>query len=285
VGLSADGASALIGGPAENDGTGGLWAFERKEGGGGNSGEGPPPEVKGVTPREGPSSGGTVVTIGGSNLAEATAVSFGGALATLVKSTNRALTVIAPPHAPAVVDVTVTANGTTSAANVRDHFTFTGEAAPPAPPAPYEPPTGLIVGSAGAPSLAALPFGPSVARSRCAASAPARSISVNSENRATVKLALAGSGTCRGRVSLAVKKAVPHHKTKLVTIASVSFSLPAGRTVALSLALNKLGRARLHAGHGRLNASLTVLKLSPAPVSAHTAGVRLAVARKRAGKH
>jgi IPT/TIG domain len=283
VGLSADGASALIGGPSEDDGNGVLWAFQRSGEGGGGGGQGPPPEVRSVKPREGPSGGGTVVTVIGANLAQATAVTFGGAPAVAETSSNEKLTVIAPPHAPGVVDVVVTANGSVSALNAHDQFTYTGEGGQPAP-APESPPQPPGSG-AGTPSLSALPFGPSAAPAHCAASAPAKSITVNSKNRAVVKLVLGGLGTCRGRVSLAIRKAIAHHRAKLVTIASVSFSLPAGRTVSLSLALNKLGRSLLHAGHGKLNARLTVLKLSPAPAFARSASVRLGVAHKSTAKH
>jgi hypothetical protein len=285
VGVSADGANALVGGPAELDGNGALWAFGQNDESGGGGVGASSPEVKSVTPREGPSSGGTRVTVGGSNLAGTTAVSFGGALATLEKSSNRALTVIAPAHAPGVVDVTVTANGNTSAVDARDRFTYTGGEGTQRPPGP-EPSPEVLGAIAGAPSLSAMPFVQHAAPGpHCTASAPAKSITMNSKSRAAVKLVLAGAGTCRGRVTLAIKKAIAHHRPKLVTIASASFSQPAGRTLSLSLALNKLGRALLRARHGKLTASLTLLKLSPAPVAAHTSSVRLSAAHQSTAKH
>jgi hypothetical protein len=83
------------------------------------------PSVAGVSPPSGPSDGGTSVTISGANLSGATAVRFGGVAATsfsVVSSTS--ISAVAPPGST-TVDVTVTTPGGTSAASVRDEFTYT----------------------------------------------------------------------------------------------------------------------------------------------------------------
>ncbi|WP_155413334.1 autotransporter outer membrane beta-barrel domain-containing protein, partial [Rhodopseudomonas palustris] len=73
------------------------------------------PTVTSVSPASGPSVGGTSVTITGSNLTGATAVSFGGAAATAVSVTSAtSMTATTPAHAVGVVDVTVTTPGGSS---------------------------------------------------------------------------------------------------------------------------------------------------------------------------
>jgi hypothetical protein len=157
---------------------------------------------------------------------------------------------------------------------------------PPPPPPAAGPPQGGVKGSSpGGTGGGALSFGQSAGASHCALSLVRTSLSVDGKGRASLRLAVTGAGTCRGRLALAVKRKTRQGKTKMQTLASRTFSLPAGRSAVLTLSLNKLGRALLHAGHGRLSASLTVLKLSPAPASAHTARVRLSVVHSRAAKH
>jgi hypothetical protein len=92
----------------------------------------PPPAVTGVSPASGSTSGGTLVTITGTNLSGATAVSFGSVPGTGV-TVNSATTVTAtsPTEAAGPVDVTVTTAGGTSPVNApADQFTFN----PPPPP-------------------------------------------------------------------------------------------------------------------------------------------------------
>ncbi|ABE40229.1 Outer membrane autotransporter barrel [Rhodopseudomonas palustris BisB5] len=73
------------------------------------------PVVTSISPASGPSAGGTSVTITGSNLAGATAVSFGGAAATAVSVTSATtITATTPAHAAGAVDVTVTTPGGSS---------------------------------------------------------------------------------------------------------------------------------------------------------------------------
>jgi hypothetical protein len=68
------------------------------------------PTVTGITPGSGATSGGTNVTITGTNFTGATAVTFGGAAATSVVVINSTtITATTPAHAAARVDVVVTA--------------------------------------------------------------------------------------------------------------------------------------------------------------------------------
>ncbi len=111
------------------------------------------------------------------------------------------------------------------------------------------------------------------------------SIVVQSNGRAAVKLTCAGTGACRGRLTLTVRtrKGGKTKRFKTTVIGTVSFSIPAGRTVIVDLELNAAGRALLSADHGRLRASLTILKSSPGPSQTHIENVRL-VQQKAHGK-
>jgi hypothetical protein len=88
----------------------------------------PTPAVTGVSPDSGPGAGGTSVTIDGANFVGTTTVSFGSTPATHLKvnKAGTAVTVTSPAHATGTVDVTVTANGLTSAISSGDQFTYLG---------------------------------------------------------------------------------------------------------------------------------------------------------------
>jgi hypothetical protein len=112
VGLSSDGNTALVGGPAEGANTGAAWAFVN------------PPSVSTVTPNEGPQTGGTSVTIAGANFTEATAVQFGSSAATsfeVISATS--ITAVAPAGA-GTVDVSVSTSAGTSATGPDDSFSY-----------------------------------------------------------------------------------------------------------------------------------------------------------------
>jgi alpha-tubulin suppressor-like RCC1 family protein len=87
-----------------------------------------PPTVTKLKPTKGPVTGGTTVTITGTNLTGATAVKFGSTNATsfTVKTVKSLTSIIAvsPPETPATVDLTVTTPGGTSAISTKDHFKF-----------------------------------------------------------------------------------------------------------------------------------------------------------------
>ncbi len=84
------------------------------------------PTVTGVAPNTGPSTGGTSVTVTGTNLAGETAVKFGSNAGSgvAVNGGGTSLTVNSPSGAVATVDVTVTTPGGTSATSSADQFTY-----------------------------------------------------------------------------------------------------------------------------------------------------------------
>jgi hypothetical protein len=86
------------------------------------------PTVTGVSPATGPGSGGTAVTVTGTNLTGTSAVDFGPGnpgQGVVVNGGGTALTVTTP-RGVGTVDVTVTANGITSATSSADRFAFVG---------------------------------------------------------------------------------------------------------------------------------------------------------------
>jgi hypothetical protein len=84
------------------------------------------PTVGAVSPNGGPGSGGTSVTVTGTNLTGATAVDFGANLGTsvVVNGGGTSLTVTSPAGAIGTVDVTVTTPAGTSATSTADRYTY-----------------------------------------------------------------------------------------------------------------------------------------------------------------
>jgi hypothetical protein len=102
------------------------------------------PAITSVSPTSGPTAGGNNVTINGTGLTGATAVTFGGTPATISTNTSTQIVVVAPAHAAGLVDVRVTNANGTSANGPGDNYTFVA----PAPPAitSISPNTGLVAG-------------------------------------------------------------------------------------------------------------------------------------------
>ena len=107
-------------------------------------------------------------------------------------------------------------------------------------------------------------------------------ITVQSSGEAQVKLTCTGTSTCRGKLTLTVKtknnKGRKRRHSKTAIIGTATFSIRTGRTVNVELTLNPAGRALLGTDHGRLSASLTVLKSSPAggqAIQTHSQTVQL----------
>jgi hypothetical protein len=96
----------------------------------------PTPVVTGISPASGPLSGGTTVTITGSNFTGATGVSFGGtAAASFTVNSDTSITAVSPAaNSVGSVDVTVTTPNGTSATSTADQFSyvysFTGFSSP-----------------------------------------------------------------------------------------------------------------------------------------------------------
>ena len=82
------------------------------------------PIVSKLSPNGGPTGGGTVVTITGSNLAGATAVDFGASPAHIDKTVSPSEIEVTSPVGSGTVDVTVTTAGGTSVKSVADHYTY-----------------------------------------------------------------------------------------------------------------------------------------------------------------
>ena len=72
------------------------------------------PTISSISPAIGPVSGGTVVTISGTNLLSPTGVTFGGVAGTVTASTTGSITVTNPTGAGAAAVVVTTAGGTAS---------------------------------------------------------------------------------------------------------------------------------------------------------------------------
>src|SRR5205085_7297774 len=116
VALSADGSTALLGGDADNGGTGAAWAFTSTAAGA--------PAVTGVSPSSGPVGGGTSVTISGSGFTGATAVKFGATAATSFGVDSDAQITAVAPAGTGTVDVFVTTAAGRSASGPADQFTY-----------------------------------------------------------------------------------------------------------------------------------------------------------------
>lgn len=85
----------------------------------------PAPEITGLSPNSGTTAGGTVVTITGTDLNGATAITFGaGNPATGVSCTDTSCTATAPAHTAGTVDVQVTTPGGTSTITPAGEYTY-----------------------------------------------------------------------------------------------------------------------------------------------------------------
>jgi hypothetical protein len=86
------------------------------------------PAVTGISPTVGPATGGTTVTITGTNLANAMAVKFGNVSAMIVANRGTQIVVISPANLAGTMDVTVLTVGGMSATSVADRFTYSAQA-------------------------------------------------------------------------------------------------------------------------------------------------------------
>ena len=148
----------------------------------------PAPSVAGVGPMSGTTDGGTSVTITGSHLTGATAVSFGSTPATTFSVTDDGHIAATAPAGTGTVDVTVTTPAGTSATSAADQFTYT--VAQPAV-------TGLSPGSgpaAGGTSVTVTGTDLSGATAVSFGSTPATTFSVTDSGHLTAT-APAGTGT------------------------------------------------------------------------------------------
>jgi hypothetical protein len=84
------------------------------------------PVVTGVSPAEGTTGGGTLVTISGSGFSSPATVSFGTKAGTSPSISSTSITVTSPAETSGTVDVTVTTVHGTSLTSLADEFTFAG---------------------------------------------------------------------------------------------------------------------------------------------------------------
>lgn len=85
----------------------------------------PSPIITSISPKNGPTAGGTFVTITGSDFSGATAVYFGATpAASFIVNSNTSITAISPPQRSGVVDITVTTPGGTSFISFSDQFRY-----------------------------------------------------------------------------------------------------------------------------------------------------------------
>ena len=117
-------------------------------------------------------------------------------------------------------------------------------------------------------------------------------IKVQSSGEAQVKLACTGTVTCGGELTLSAKIASKasgkgkRQPARTVRIGTASFSIVGDATKTVKVNLDAVGRGLLIADHGRLNASLTVMKSEPGvghPIQTQTEKVQL-VQQKAHGK-
>lgn len=111
----------------------------------GGGGGAPAPAITGVNPASGPDAGGTSVTISGTNLDNATSVTFGSAAAaTFTVDDSTQITATTPPGTAGAVDVVVsTPGGDDTSVGA---FTYTAAPTPTPTPAPATPPSAPTVG-------------------------------------------------------------------------------------------------------------------------------------------
>ncbi len=116
---------------------------------GGGGGSATPPTLTSISPSSGPTSGGTTVTITGTNLTGATAVDFGtvgAASFTVVSATE--ITAVSPGQPAGTVNVIVATPAGTSATGSADRFTYVA----PAPAAAVSDPSRICDTRSGNPS-------------------------------------------------------------------------------------------------------------------------------------
>ncbi len=81
-----------------------------------------PPTITDISPSSGPTTGGTSVTITGTNLSTVSSVAFGATNSGITSVTATQITVDTPPHSVGPVDVTVTTSG--GSATATNGFTY-----------------------------------------------------------------------------------------------------------------------------------------------------------------
>jgi hypothetical protein len=262
VSLSGDGRSALVGAETDHAKVGAAFIF------------GPSPSISGVSPGEGPAGGGTTVTISGANLAEASAVRFGGSEAeSFTIDSSSTLTAVSPPG-KGIVHITVESPYGRSLEGPVDRFRYLPAGAGGGSSSSSSSSSSSATAPTG--SSGVLGFGAS-SGGGCGVVLLSKNLAVQVHGQAWAILRLRGTGLgrCGGKVRLRVKLGTGHGHRKLKTIGTAIYTVLAGHTVTVKVKLNATGAALLKKGGGRLNGSLLLVRSSPAPALARTASVRL----------
>ena len=192
VALSADGSTAIMGGPVDNSEAGAAWVFSAA-----------PPTVTALSPTIGAAAGGTSVTITGTNFLGAAAVQFGAANAASFTIANATSITATSPAGGGTVDVTVTNQGGTSATSAADQFNYIGASTPTVTAiAPSSGPasggTSVTISGSGFNGASAVQFG----------ATNAASFTLNNDSQITAT-APAGSGTVDVTVTVGSRPAPP----------------------------------------------------------------------------
>jgi hypothetical protein len=267
VALSGDGETAAIGAPRDQKRAGAAWAFS-------NQPAFPPPVVDDVRPGRGV--GGTRVTITGGNFTDEAGklvVMFGSIAAANVELVSAAeIHAVAPAEPAGLVHVRVGTSSGLSDISPADTFRYESSQAESVAPKSQANGTSGAVGVLGSTQSAT---------AACRVSLRSKNMVVSLRTSAAIRLLRTGTGQCRGTVTLRFKQKGKGKRFKLKSIGSAQFSIAPGKSQVVKIRLNKLGHALFLAGHGKLNASLMVLRTSPAPKLAKAASVRLSVKKAR----
>jgi hypothetical protein len=101
-------------------------------------------------------------------------------------------------------------------------------------------------------------------------------LTVKANGQTGIKLTCTGTAACSGTLTLTAKaKGKGKKKAKTEDIGTASFSISAGMTATIKLTLNATGKALLKAAHGRLSATLEIVKSSSSPVATQHETVQL----------
>jgi hypothetical protein len=273
VALSSDGEVAAIGAPRDQKRAGAAWVFS-------NEAAFPPPTVSNVVPGRGEA--GTRVTISGSNFTNEEgklAVLFGSTAAAGVElRTPAEIVAVAPAGPEGLVDVRV--QTATGLSDISSGDTFKYESSGKAVKK-----TQTSTGSGQQAIATALVGGvlgsTQSASAACRVSLRSKHLVVALHASAAVRLLRTGTGQCRGTVTLRYRQKTSGKRFKLRGIGSAHFSIAPGKSQVVKIKLNKLGKALFLAGHGKLSASVALLRTTPAPRLAKTASVSLSVKKTR----
>jgi hypothetical protein len=197
------------------------------------------PVVSSVSPKSGPTSGGTVVTIAGSNFQAGAAVLFGGiASSSATVSGATQIQAVTPAHTTGTVDVTVRdPNGESS--TLSGGFAYSGSSAPPTisgvSPSSGAPRTQVTITGANFESGATVAFGTASAASMVFVSSTELKASVPTIVAGTYDMTVTNpdpsSATLRGAFTVTSS---PPAQSLLSGMTPAHFTVPAGWALALT---------------------------------------------------